>query len=300
MAADARDMKTDRLSLSVVVASHNAHASIEVCLSALAAQHPVEEAEIIVVDNSTDGTTEIIRQQFPHVRLVVSPPSVLIPELWAIGIRQTKGDIVALTTAHCVPAKDWLSCIRQAHESPAAAVGGAIENLKSASVVDWAVYLCRYSRYMLPLQESFVSEIAGDNASYKRAYLDRYPHTWRQGFWEPTVHAEFRRVGLPLLLAPSIVVCHMKSFGLWSFIRQRFQHGIRFGQWRASHLVGVQRIVYRVCFPVIPFLLLARIGRQVLAKRRHRRQFLVSLPLLVLFLLSWAAGEVTGSLRGLE
>ena len=46
--------------ISVAVASHNARSSIEACLSALVAQQREAGAEIVVVDNSTDGTTEII------------------------------------------------------------------------------------------------------------------------------------------------------------------------------------------------------------------------------------------------
>jgi glycosyltransferase involved in cell wall biosynthesis len=298
--AEANDVRKDQETLSVVVAAHNARVSVAECLTALTLQQAGEKVEIIVVDNSIDGTTEIIRDRFPQLKLCPAPPSALIPELWATGIRQSSGSIVAITTAHCVPAKDWLSCIREAHQSPVSAVGGAIENDASAGVIDWAVYFCRYSSYMLPLRESFVAEIAGDNASYKRIYLDRYQHAWRQGFWEPTVHAELRRAGLQLLLAPAVVICHKRSFGLWGFVRQRFQHGMRFGQWRAANLTVAQRTLRVILSPAIPLLLLLRIGRQLLAKGRHLRQFMLSLPVLILFLLSWTAGEVAGYLRGAE
>src|SRR2546427_4459389 len=148
----------DRASISVVVAAHNARASVAECLTALTPQWSAANAEIIVVDNSTDGTTEIIRERFPQLRLCLASPSALIPELWATGIRESRGDIVAITTAHCVPAQDWLRHIGKAHEAPLPAIGGAVENEASAGIVDWAVYFCRYSPYMLPLQERFVAE----------------------------------------------------------------------------------------------------------------------------------------------
>ena len=71
-------MTMDRSRISVVVASHNARASVEECLAGLIAQQPVDGAEIVVVDNSTDGTTEIIKQRFSNVRLIVEPPSYLL------------------------------------------------------------------------------------------------------------------------------------------------------------------------------------------------------------------------------
>jgi len=283
--------------LSVVVASQNARASIGACLAALEAQR-AEGVEIVVVDNSTDGTAEIIKERFPAVRLIVEPPSALIPELWEAGIRQSAGEIVAITTAHCVPGRDWVARIIQAHEAPVPAIGGAVENDESAGLVDWAVYFCRYSRYMLPFPEGPAPEIPGDNASYKRASIDRYPGVRRHGFWEPAVHAELRKAGLELWLVPSIVVRHKRSFGFFGFLKQRFQHGRQFGAWRASSLTRSGRALYIALSPAIPFALLARIVRQVLGKRRHRGKLFASLPVLALFLLAWTGGELTGYLGG--
>jgi glycosyltransferase involved in cell wall biosynthesis len=291
-------MTRGRPKLSVVVASHNARGSIEECLASLVAPQPEGGAEIVVVDNSTDATADIIRERFPDVRLIVEPPTALITEMWAVGICQTAGDIVAITTAHCVPSDDWLAQMLKAHEGPVAAVGGAIENDQAGRPVDWAIYFCRYSRYMLPFREGFVSDIAGDNASYKRADIDRCQHVWRTGFWEPAVHAELRKAGLRLSLLPSVVIYHKQSFGLWSFIEQRFRHGMQFGAERASRFSKPKRALYVVLSPVIPLVFLVRTVRQVLAKRRHRKELLVSLPILLVFLLSWALGELIGYLRG--
>lgn len=286
-----------RPKLSVVVASQNARAGIEACLAALEAQR-TEGVEIVVVDNSTDGTAEIIKERFPGVRLILEPPSALIPELWEAGIRQSTGEIVAITTAHCVPGKDWITRIIQAHEAPTPAIGGAVENEGSSGLVDWAVYFCRYSRYMLPFPEGPVLEIPGDNASYKRVSIDRCREVWRHGFWEPAVHAELRKAGLELWLVPSIVVYHRRSFGFFGFLRQRFRHGRQFGAWRASGLTRSRRALYTLLSPTVPFVLLVRIVRQVLGKRRHRGKLFTSLPILVLFLLAWTGGELIGHLEG--
>ena len=297
MATEAQPMTIHKQTLSIVVASQNAQASITECLSILRAQCSQESDEIVIVDNSTDGTTAMIREQFPDLKLITASPSALIPELWALGIRQSRGDIIVITSAHCVPDENWLQHIRTAHEIGTPAVGGAIENDPSATIIDWAVYFCRYSHYMLPFEKRFVAEIAGDNASYKRVFLNQCQEVWHRGFWEPNVHAELRKAGHRLLLEPTIVIWHKKSFALHGFIQQRFQHGTRFGQWRASHLTTEKRVCYILLAPIILFVLLGRIGRQVMVKRRHLLQFVSSLPALMLFLIAWTAGEVAGSLR---
>jgi N-acetylglucosaminyl-diphospho-decaprenol L-rhamnosyltransferase len=52
--------------VSVIVASHNTRAHLERCLTELGAAH-----EVIVVDSgSTDGSPQLVRDRFPHARLV--------------------------------------------------------------------------------------------------------------------------------------------------------------------------------------------------------------------------------------
>lgn len=283
--------------LSVVIGSQNARSSIGECLIVLENQRNGREVEIIVVDNSEDGTSEIVGERFPYIKLIKSPESNLIPELWEIGINQSSGEIVTITTAHFVPRDNWIEEILKAHETSCVGVGGAIENDVSSGLVGWAIYFCRYSSYMLPFSEAIVKDFAGDNASYKRWALDRCKHVRRSGFWEPFVHAELRKDGLELLMTPTIVVYHKKSFSVLGFMKQRFWHGRQFGSARASNLSGIRRAIYVLLSPSIPFVFLSRITGRVLAKRRHIRKFSLSSPILVLFLLSWSAGELSGYLR---
>lgn len=282
--------------LSIIIGSQNARSSISDCLKALESQRNGEEVEILVVDNSTDGTAAIVRKEFPHIKLVDSDQHKLMPQLWETGIQQSTGECVALTTSHFVPASNWIKEILKAHEDPYPAIGGAIENDKASGLVNWAIYFCRYSPYMLPFGEKTVEDFAGDNASYKRSALDRCREVRRDGFWESFVHAEMRRQGLQLLITPSIVVYHQKSFALVGFMKQRFWHGRQFGSERALKISGLKRTSYVLLSPSIPFLYLSRITRRVLNKRKCFKKYLLSLPILLLFLLSWAAGELSGYL----
>lgn len=280
--------------LSIVIGSQNARGSISDCLGALESQQNGEEVEIVVVDNSTDGTQEIVRNKFPHVRLLSVDENKLMPELWETGIQQSTGDCVAITTSHFVPAANWIKEILKAHETPTPAIGGAIENEKASGLVAWAVYFCRYSPYMLPFKEETVEDFAGDNASYKRWALDRCRDARRDGFWESFVHSEMRRQGLKLLMTPSIVIYHQNSFTLTEFMKQRFCHGRQFGSERALSISGWKRIAYIFLSPLILPLYLYRISRRVLGNKKHIREYLLSLPVLILFLLSWSTGELSG------
>jgi glycosyltransferase involved in cell wall biosynthesis len=283
--------------LSIVVASHNARTTVEDCLDSIRRQAGAE-AEVLLVDNSTDGTGDVVRERFPELSVLRLPPSALIPDLWAAGIRASRGDIVAITTAHCVPSERWAEAMLEALAGRASAVGGAIDNDPGGSAVDWAVYLCRYAAYMPPVREGFVVEIAGDNAAYKRAAIDACRAAWSDGFWEAAVHTQLRRAGQRLWLAPAAVVCHKRSFDFAGFLRQRFVHGMRYGRDRCRETGVAVRGLRALASPLIPAILLFRIVRHVRNKQRHGKELARALPFLLAFLLAWATGELVGYVRG--
>ena len=283
--------------LSVVVASHNARESVAACLGALENQLNENEFEIIVVDNSSDDSAEIVTREFPRCRLIEAAKDKLIPELWGIGVLDSVGEIVALTTTHFVPANNWIAAHFAAHDSNEAGIGGAIENDGQAGAVSWAVYFCRYSAYMLPFTKNEVNDFAADNASYKRRDLQRVEEMIGDGFWETFVHREMKRMGMTLALEPSIVVTHHYSFTFTEFINQRFRHGRQFGSRRAGAVSFLKRLMLIALSPLIPFLYLYRISRRVFVKKRNLKRYFLSLPILTLFLVSWATGELSGYLR---
>ena len=285
------------VSLSIIVACCNAAASIRDCLDSLVQQGEAD-VELIVVDNSDDGSAEIVRAQFPGVRMFTMPSQALINELWSTGILQSCGDIVALTTAHCIPAPDWIAQVRKAHGTPAAGVGGAIDGDSESSLVDWAVCFCRYSRFLPPIGTGVVDDIPADNAAYKRAPLFRHQAQWRDGFWEPQLHHALAREGEVLWLAPAMQVRHRHSFGFSGFMRQRFLHGQKYGGWRASTLTPAKRVMMLIASPLIPLVLLQRTARRVMGKGGYRLHLFATLPLLAVFFIAWACGEALGYARG--
>jgi GT2 family glycosyltransferase len=63
--------------LSVVVCTFNREALLRECLASIFRTADMQSTEVIVVENgSTDGTVEMVRTDFPTVRLIVLPTSV--------------------------------------------------------------------------------------------------------------------------------------------------------------------------------------------------------------------------------
>ncbi|HXG85842.1 MAG TPA: hypothetical protein VNI84_17615, partial [Pyrinomonadaceae bacterium] len=105
-----------------------------------------------------------------------------------------------------------------------------------------------------------------------------------------------RRAGMKLAKTPEVVVYHQKSFTFSGFMNQRFQHGRQFGETRASKMSASRRTMMILLSPTIPLIYLFRITRRVFYKKRNIGKFFASLPILILFLLSWSSGEFSGYL----
>jgi glycosyltransferase involved in cell wall biosynthesis len=282
---------------SVIVASKDAAHSIRANLRALLDQIETGSDEILLVDASTVGIAEIARQEFPGVKLIQLPRTSLIPELWSAGLKEAKGEMVAVTTAHCVPDPSWLKAARVALENGYSGVGGAIKNSDSASIVSSAVYFCRYWRYMLPFDKHETSDLPGDNAAYKREDLFTFQSYFHEAFWEPFINARMRQKGMKLLMLPDMIVTHNRSFGIVSFILNRLSHGYHFGQDRSLQLPRIKRLLYFLGSPLIPIIYLKRIFDATGRKNLPRRELIRSLPLMALFLSAWALGEATAYLQ---
>jgi hypothetical protein len=206
-------------------------------------------------------------------------------------------DVVALTTAHFTPASDWVPVIRRSHARLASpAVGGPVEPPLAGGPVDWATYFLRYSAYAPCAREENRQDLAGDNASYKRADVLSAPDLLRDGFWEQEFHRRLLRAGRTLVFVPAMRVRQTTSFGFRPFLRQRFQHGRQFGLTRLRGRGPWARALYVAASPLVPAVLLAKVTARVLGNGRHLGRFVGALPVLACFVLAWAAGEAAGYL----
>lgn len=98
--------------VSIIVVTWNGRAYVEACLEAVAAQVGVD-AETIVVDNgSTDGTRDLVRNRFPHVRVVALPDNRGFAAGNNAGARVARGGFLAFLNNDAVPEPTWLCALR--------------------------------------------------------------------------------------------------------------------------------------------------------------------------------------------
>ncbi|HEX8010439.1 MAG TPA: glycosyltransferase [Casimicrobiaceae bacterium] len=221
-------------------------------------------------------------------------PGALVPQLWAEGVRAARGTWVATTTAHCIPASDWVARLKAHLDEPVAAVGGVLANDAAAGPIAWAIYLLRYTAFAAPQAGGTVTELAADNALYRRAHIVEQQDLLADGFWEPAFHARWRAAGHELRLDPALVVTHRNRYRAGEFFRQRLAHGRQFGFARAAAWPRGRRLAMLLGSPLLPLVFLRKIVR---AARRHpvcSRHVWPAAGWLLVFAGAWGIGEATG------
>jgi hypothetical protein len=254
--------------------------------------------EIVVAECAGDDTASRIRSRWSAVRVVHLEPPQTIPQLRAAALSGASGRIVAMTGDACAPGRGWLAALRRAHDAAPGAVGGAIENGSTDRLIDWAVFFCEYGRYMTPLAPEPAHDLPAQNVSYSREALASIDDLVRRATWEPLWHWRLASHGTPLVRDGAIVVVLRRRYSFAGFARERFDYGRSFAAQRTESSPVATRLLFAAGCVVLPAVVLFRIVRDVLSKRRHTRELLLSLPYLGMFACLWAAGEGTGYVFG--
>lgn len=283
--------------LSIVVACADDVQTLDQSLGSIVASCEGLDADVLVVGALSPATAAMVQQAFPAIRLVDAPSGSLAPELWARGIVSSAGRYVALTIGQCIASPGWARTLVRELDAGAAGAGGAFQLAPGASATDRALFLLRYSAFLSGPSDAprRVADVAGDNAIYRRELLEAHAASWRDGFWELDFHRRLSPSDGELRFVPSAVVGFRPHARLATYLAQRLEHGRHFGRWR----VGEQgQAAWRVvaAAPLVPFVLLARIGRRVWSHRAFRRSFAAATPHLLLLAGAWAAGEALGAI----
>lgn len=95
------------MQLSVVILNYNVKYFLELCLKSVEEALVSINAEIIVVDNdSSDGSCEMVRQKFPSVTLISNHSNVGFAKANNQGVKVAKGEFVCILNPDTVVAED--------------------------------------------------------------------------------------------------------------------------------------------------------------------------------------------------
>ena len=161
--------------VSVIVPAYNAGQTIRTCLDALLDQDlPAEQYEVIVVDNgSTDDTWTVI-QGYGH-RLRALRETALRGSYAArnLGIRASRGSIIAFTDADCIPGRGWLRLLVTCFDDPAVGcAAGEIVGLPPGTAAEEYAERKGILSQRHTLEHAFRPFVQTANTAYRREVFD--------------------------------------------------------------------------------------------------------------------------------
>lgn len=300
------------LSVVVAIVSDTTEARANVvhladCLGALEHQAGAPQTEVIVpYGDSVDGI-ETLRTKYPGVRFLPVAGHQTSSNggsrehhdiLRARGMLAARGDLIALLEDHARPSDTWCATIVDAHREGYSAIGGAIENGIDRPL-NWAVYYCDFGRYQNPVPSGETAFASDANTSYKRSALESVRALWEHSFREVVVNGALIARGDKIALRPDIVVFqHRHDLRLHSALRERFIWGRSYAITRCELLSNPRRIVYATLSPLLPLVMMFRIGRTAWRRRLGFVKFVGSVHFIALLLAGWSLGEGIGYLTG--
>jgi Glycosyl transferase family 2 len=288
--------------LSVVVVAVYEPYHLARCLATLSKQINPPEMEIIVVYHENAGDISALREKFATVQFCGATGALTQARMLTLGIRQARGEIIALTVDHCTPENDWCARIADAHKGPYAAIGGALEKGDQAdTAVNWAVHLydyCSYGYYQKPVRLGPALELSDCNVSYKRKALSSISERWLEEFHVPLINRALSDSGKTLWFSPDLLVYQHRSVEWRRAARIAFARGRAFASARMRKFSLAKRMIY-ICFcPVLPVKQMGKLILNMTRKKSHLSGGIRALPFILVFSTLWSWGELIGLLAG--
>jgi hypothetical protein len=278
------------------------------CLDSLHAQDNAPSLEIIVPFPSNTMEFNKLGDSYHDIRfLPVSGPRANsgpgpnhehFDILRANGLARAQGKLISLVEDQEIVDNHWAAKITAAHSQGYAVIGGAVENGVNHPI-NWAVYFCDFLQYQNPIQAGETSSASDVNISYKREVLEAVRSTWEDGFHEPSVHREIIKRGWKIGFEPEAIAYQMRSsldFG--RVLKERYIWGRHYAAQRQRDFPKWKALLYSGFSPFLPFLLLIRKTQTIINKRRNIGVYFRVLPLTIVLIIFWSAGEMVGYFTG--
>ena len=100
------------MQLSVIILNYNVRYFLELCLLSVQSALLEIDSEIIVVDNnSQDDSCAMLKELFPHIKLIQNKENLGFPKGNNIGVAHAKGDYICILNPDTVVAEDTFSKI---------------------------------------------------------------------------------------------------------------------------------------------------------------------------------------------
>lgn len=268
--------------VSIIIPCYNSERTIRECLKSIINQKTSIPFEVIVVDSSGDRTSQIVKQEFPSVRLIHLESRTFAGAARNIGARSTRSPYCLMIDSDCIASDDLVERVITRHrEQEYAAVGGSLRNGTPRSLSGLIGYLIEFKEFMPTTPLRFEKSVPTANIAYQREVLERFGY-FDEEMWlaeDILFNWKLYSSGERILFDPAIQVTHLNRIG-W---RTVLSYQVSLGKLSAiarkrGGLPGKFLLDYPLLTALMPFVRTAKAAGWFASHDRR---------LLLLFLLIW-------------
>jgi GT2 family glycosyltransferase len=213
--------------VSVVVCVYNGERTIDACLASLKKLNYPNYEVIVVNDGSTDGTRQIA-ESYDYIGLV-NQENKGLSEARNVGIRASKGEIIAFTDADCMADPDWLTyLVARFRFSDFGAVGGPNLSPPDDSMIASCVAVSPGAPTHVLLDDEVAEHIPGCNMAFRREALEAingFDPIFRAAGDDVDVCWRLQNKGYKIGFSPAAVVWHFRRNTIRDYMKQQRGYG---------------------------------------------------------------------------
>ena len=286
--------------ISLIIPSYNSASTVSRTLDTLIKTPSDRLQEIIVVDSSDDGKTDLLLKKYAGAIQLVRLDKKTMPAVGRnIGAQKASGQTLAFLDSDAFSSEDWLENIALARAAGSRVGGGAIlvPDFQKNNRLSLAQYFLQFNEFTDAGQTRQKMFVPSCNLFCEKTLFHEVG-----GF--PEIRAsEDVLFGLAagsvskVMFHPDIRVYHIFRDQWRSYLNNQLLLGRYILIYRRQHFGG---FLYKtwVAVPLLPLIFLGKFfgiaSRVLRGKRDYILPFLSSCPLLLLGLLYWTAGFFQG------
>ncbi len=215
---------------SVIVINWNGEAFLKSCLTALLTEIGYQDEILVVDNNSTDKSVELLCSHFPDVELICSSHNLGYAGGANVGMEAARGDVLVLLNPDVRVHKGWMDELKDALQDQRVGVVGCKllypggERIQHAGgVIDWPTAQPNHRGYGQNDEGQWdcrgdVDYVTGAALALRRTMLDRVGF-FDEGFYpayfeEVDYCTRVRRAGYRVLYVPKAVATHFEHASL--------------------------------------------------------------------------------------
>ena len=278
--------------ISIIIVSYNVREYLCHCMDSVLAQKDISPEIIVIDNNSTDGTGEIMTSKYPSVKLITNRDNIGFSAANNQGIKEASADIIMLLnpdtelpeTSILLHAKEYIE-----KDSQIAILAPQLLNTDGSfqpSFWDFhgikglmleLFYLHRVKNSRRPSSPVPVEAASGAALIFRKSLIDEIGGLDEEMFWTEDVDFCYRanKTGKKIMWNPEIKIIHhggKSSVGNESItIPNQVMSKIKFSRKHDSkpvfYLVDILWLVY-ICSRLFVFILISFAGSKYNAKRK--------------------------------